>query len=80
MVVPSVANPGQSYTFAGSLGIAPDWGASDDAACDDTCQQWVSACVISRLNFLGVHVALSPPGSEPGAGPGRRRGDGLPEP
>jgi hypothetical protein len=45
-------------TFEGITGVAPGWGV-DGASCDGTCQQWVSACVISRVNFLGVHVELS---------------------
>jgi hypothetical protein len=54
---------GQSVTvggtaFQGATGVAPAWGA-DAASCDGTCQQWVSACVISRVNYLGVHVELS---------------------
>jgi hypothetical protein len=63
--VPSAADPSQTYTFAGALGIAPAWGASDAASCDATCQQWVSACVISRVNYLGVHVPLSLRGANP---------------
>lgn len=59
IVVPSAANPGQSYTFTGELGVAPGWGLSDGASCDETCQRWVSACVISRVNYLGVHVEIS---------------------
>jgi hypothetical protein len=59
VVVPSAANPGTSHTFNGSIGIAPAWGASDTASCDATCQEWVSACVISRVNHLGQHVDLS---------------------
>jgi hypothetical protein len=51
-------------TFAGGLGLAPQWGV-DGATCDGTCQQWVSACVISRVNALGVHVPLSERGATP---------------
>ena len=54
-----------SYTFTGGLGVAPEWGAGDRASCDATCQQWVSACVISRVNALGQHVALSERGNNP---------------
>jgi hypothetical protein len=65
VVVPSAANPGTSYTFNGSIGIAPTWGASDTGSCDATCQKWVSACVISRVNYLGAHVDLSIRGANP---------------
>jgi hypothetical protein len=57
IVFPSLA--GQSnYTFYGSLGIAPQWG-TNGSTCDSTCQQWVSGCVIARVNALGQHVPLS---------------------
>jgi hypothetical protein len=45
-------------TFEGITGVAPGWGV-DGAPCDGTCQQWVCACVISRVNLLGMHVELS---------------------
>jgi GLTT repeat (6 copies) len=64
VVVPS-ADGTTSYTFSGGLGVAPAWG-SDAGSCDTTCQQWVSACVISRVNYLGVHVPLSIRGDNPG--------------
>jgi hypothetical protein len=66
VVIPSLAQPGTSYTFAGGLGVAPDWGSADTSACDTTCQEWVSACVISRVNYLGEHVPLSLRGDNPG--------------
>ncbi len=53
------------YTFTGLLGVAPEWGADDGATCDQDCQQWVSACMISRVNALGQHIALSERGSNP---------------
>src|SRR5436189_174054 len=27
--------------------------------CDETCQRWVSACVLARTNAYGVHVPIS---------------------
>jgi hypothetical protein len=51
-------------TFNGAVGVAPQWGV-DGGSCDTTCQQWVSACVISRVNALGVHVPLSIRGDNP---------------
>jgi hypothetical protein len=40
---------------AGSDGGAP----SSAGTCDETCQRWVSACVLARTNAYGVHVELS---------------------
>ena len=64
-VVIASADGTTSYTFPGGLGVAPEWG-SDTGSCDATCQQWVSSCVISRVNYLGVHVPLSIRGDNPG--------------
>jgi hypothetical protein len=68
-VVSCALPPGQSVTvagitFQGSVGVAPQWGV-DGGSCNRTCQQWVSACVISRVNYLGVHVPLSIRGDSP---------------
>jgi len=60
----SIDVPGYG-SFAGSLGLAPEWGA-EGSSCDAACQSWVSACVISRVNYLGVHVPLSERGNAPG--------------
>jgi hypothetical protein len=42
------------------LGINADgttwWGSGK---CDETCQRWVSACVLARTNAYGVHVRIS---------------------
>jgi hypothetical protein len=40
-------------TFQGSIGLAPQWATG---ACDLTCQRWVSACLIARVN--GYHVPI----------------------
>jgi GLTT repeat (6 copies) len=47
---------GASFTFAGSIGVAPQW---EHNRCDQSCQRWVSACVLARLNKLGVHRQIS---------------------
>ena len=47
---------GVAYTFAGSIGVAPAW---ETNRCDKSCQRWVSACVLARLNKLGVHRQIS---------------------
>ena len=51
-----------SYTFDGWLGVAPKW---ETASCDGSCQRWVSACVLARLNKLGVHRQISIRGDNP---------------
>ena len=43
----------ESLEPAGSLGLAPQWGM-EGGKCDTQCQRWVSACVLSRVDFLGV--------------------------
>src|SRR4029077_16738273 len=32
---------------------------SEAGTCDESCQRWVSACVLARTNAYGVHVELS---------------------
>ena len=53
------------YIYPGDLGLAPQWGVVG-GVCDTSCQQWVSACAISRVNALGQHVLLSERGENPG--------------
>jgi hypothetical protein len=47
---------GQSVTFAGDIGLAPQW---KDGACDGDCQRWITACLLSRVNYNGEHVKIS---------------------
>ena len=48
---------GISYgMLEGSLGLAPEW---ETSACNDTCQRWVSACVLARTNAYGRRVEIS---------------------
>jgi hypothetical protein len=56
---------GVSYAFPGELGLAPEWGANG-GHCDEACQQWVSGCVISRLDYLGQPTLISIRGENPG--------------
>ena len=49
---------GETHVFDGSLGLASEWG-EEDGRCKAGCQQWVSGCVLSRLNYLGEHVSIS---------------------
>lgn len=46
---------GVTYTFAGSLGLAPAW---NTGACDTNCQEIVSACMMAHINTAGIHVPL----------------------
>ena len=48
----------QSYTFVGQLGLAPQWGTSN-GSCDRSCQRWVSACVLARVDYAGVERLIS---------------------
>jgi hypothetical protein len=49
---------GQTYDFPGKLGLAPEWG-EEGGSCDAECKSWVSACVISRLDYTGESVTIS---------------------
>jgi hypothetical protein len=37
------------------LGLAPAW---KTGACDTTCQEYISACMIAHINTAGVHIPL----------------------
>ncbi len=49
---------GVDYSFPGEIGLAPKWGAVG-GSCNTTCQEWVSACVLSRVDYLGQKVNIS---------------------
>jgi hypothetical protein len=53
-----IALGGETYAYDGQLGLAPAWG-QPGGRCDATCQGWVSACVLARVNYLGQTVPLS---------------------
>ena len=62
--------PATSEAGAGEAG-ATKAGTSEAGTCDESCQRWVSACVLARTNAYGVHVEISmrassnlPPGSQ----------------
>ncbi len=44
--------------YEGALGLAPQWG-KPNGRCDESCQEWVSGCVLSRVDYAGVHVPIS---------------------
>jgi hypothetical protein len=46
---------GKSYTFTGGLGVGPAW---ETGSCGQSCQQWVSACLVAHINTAGVKVPL----------------------
>ena len=49
---------GIDYTFEGEFGLAPQWG-QPHGSCGSSCQAWVSACVIARIDFLGAPADIS---------------------
>jgi len=59
----------QGEPFAGALGLAPEWATGP---CDGTCQRWVSACLLARVNARGQRVAISMRGAVDELHPGVR--------
>jgi hypothetical protein len=49
---------GTAYTFPGSIGLAPQWGTAH-GSCDGSCQRWVSACVLARVDAAGIDREIS---------------------
>jgi hypothetical protein len=45
-------------TLQGELGLAPTW-TNEHGTCDESCQRWVSGCVLSRINYFGDTIPLS---------------------
>ena len=56
---------GTSYTFYGSIGIAPELAAGP---CDLDCQEKISACMLAHVNNSGQHIAIWMVGPDPGVG------------
>ncbi|MEZ4466344.1 MAG: hypothetical protein R3F43_18290 [bacterium] len=48
--------------FEGSFGLAGEWA---DGPCDETCQRWVSACILARTNAYGLPVRIYLDGPNP---------------
>jgi len=46
---------GVSYTFTGSLGLASTW---ETTSCGQTCQMWVTACMLAMVNTTGMHYPI----------------------
>lgn len=59
---------GEEIEFAGRLGLAPEW---EDEACDQDCQEWVSACLLARTNVSGQSVELWLRADHPAIGSGK---------
>jgi hypothetical protein len=49
---------GVTYGFDGEIGLAPEWG-NVGGHCNKECREWVSGCVLSRVNYMGEHVPIS---------------------
>ncbi|HEU4412784.1 MAG TPA: HYR domain-containing protein [Polyangiaceae bacterium] len=49
---------GANLELHGLVGLAPQWGQAG-GACDESCQRWVTACLLARTNAYGVKVDLS---------------------
>jgi hypothetical protein len=50
---------GQAYVFPGQLGLAPEWAEERGGSCDESCQRWVSGCMIARVDHAGVERPIS---------------------
>ncbi len=46
---------GAPYSFAGGIGLTPEW---ENGTCGETCQQWISACLLAHVNTAGIHVPI----------------------
>jgi hypothetical protein len=46
---------GASYSFAGAIGVAPEW---ETGTCNTTCQERMSACLLAHVNTSGVHIPI----------------------
>ncbi len=49
--------------YPGLFGLGAEW---VDAGCSESCQRWISACVLAHANAYGVSVEVSLRGSHPG--------------
>lgn len=52
-----------SNRYPGLYGLGPEWVVS---ACEESCQRWVSACLLAHANQYGVEVTVSLRGAHPG--------------
>ncbi len=56
---------GGTISFDGFVGLAPEW---ETGACNQGCQEWVSACLLARTNALGRPVSIELVASHPAIG------------
>jgi hypothetical protein len=56
---------GNSYTFPGSIGIAPELATGP---CDLDCQEKISACMLAHVNNSGQHISIWMVGPDPAIG------------
>ena len=53
---------GTSYTFAGALGLAPNW---ETGATTQTDRNWISSCMLAHINTTGQHIGIYLDGMPP---------------
>lgn len=58
---------GQPLALHGLLGLAPEWASG---ACNEMCQQWVTACLLARTNVSGQSVTIWIQAEHPAVGYG----------
>jgi len=46
---------GASYSFGGSIGVAPEW---ETGTCGTTCQERMTACLLAHVNTSGAHISI----------------------
>ena len=62
-----VSGASSVHVFNGGVGLAPEW---KDYPCNTACQQWVSACLLARVNESGADVKIFVQGDHPSLGYG----------
>jgi hypothetical protein len=46
---------GTTYSFSGSIGVAPEW---ETGTCGTTCQERMTGCLLAHVNTSGVHIPI----------------------
>jgi hypothetical protein len=46
---------GTSYSYSGSIGVAPEW---ETGTCNTTCQERMTGCLLAHVNTSGVHIPI----------------------
>ncbi len=59
---------GTRYIFPGMVGVAPEW---ERGACGQTCQEWMTACILALVNTTGTHVPVWMMAEHPAVGFGQ---------